>query len=218
MKRRKRISGFSWSKRKTIILLIPAIFVTTWGYFYSWLQDIYGHLFPIALTALLVASIAAISNLLSLQWSRNTVRPFLFFGGGTVRVDASGDYMTIPFRIYNSGSLPATNVDVDIDFFACEEEVTEDNLGSRFSPASVLSARTMILPNSDFTNRYILDLKDSNDSELWKHIEQGQVKVRLRISYESLGRKHATIQTQQISSPAWDKGLALLPIPPQTWK
>ena len=187
------------------------------GILFSYAAENYGQQYAISLTALLVASIAAVATLLSLSWARDIVRPFLSHFGIEVTLDGTGkDYVSIAFSIQNSGSLPATDIDVDIDFFDDAEEVTENNSSSKFAPATKLPTTPMILPNNDYTSEYTLDLKDRNDVELWENIRKGKTKVRLRIRYKSLGRKHLTIQTERISRPLRGKSL-WVPIPPQKW-
>lgn len=218
MKKRKHISGFSWNKRKTIALIIIIVIVVPWGFFYSYSSEKYGQQYSIMLTALLIASIAAVANLLSLQWSRDTVRPFLFHPADTIQPEQVKTNMKISFKIHNSGSLPATNIEVDIDIFASDEEVTEDNISNRFKPATALPIMPMLLPNSHYTATYILNLKDKDDLAQWEAFNQGKAKVRLRISYESMNRKHVTIQTEELSKPEWESRVVFAPIPPQKWK
>jgi hypothetical protein len=217
MKRIKCISGFSWDRRKTIILAVSITIVVLWGLLFSHAVEKYGQQYAISLTALLVASIAAVATLFSLRWSRDTVRPFLSLPGAEFSPDIGEDYVIIQISIRNSGSLPATDVDVDMDFFAHDEEVTEKNRSSKFTTHTKSSLKPMILPNSHFTWRYELNLKDRNHAELWQNIINGKIKFRLRIRYESLGRKHLTIQTERIQKPQLGRGLVLVPIPPQKW-
>ena len=193
------------------------VFVGLWGLFYSFVAEQYGQQYSISLTALLVASIAAVANLLSLKWSRGTIRPFLSLNTNTIRAEPSGDYVNIEFGIHNSGSLPATDIEVDIDFFANDEAVTEDNLSNKYPPAKKSALTIMILPNNDFTAEFVIDLKNKDDSGLWDNFKDGNVIVRLRIFYESLSRKHVTIQTEKICRQPWEKDLVFVPISPQKW-
>jgi hypothetical protein len=218
MKRIKRISGFSWDRQKTIILAGGIIFVVLWERFFSYISETYGQQYAISLTALLVASIATVAALLSLRWARDTVRPFLALFGIKFTSNGVGkDYASVEFNIKNSGSLPATDVDVDVDFFDYDEEVTENNSSSKFAPANKLPTTPMMIPNNDYVSVYTFDLKDRNDVELWENIGKGKTKVRLQIRYKSLGRQHLTIQTERISKSLRGKSLEWVPIPPQKW-
>ncbi len=218
MKRIKRISGFSWDRHKTIALAGGITFVVLWERFFSYITETYGQQYAISLTALLVAIVAAVATLLSLSWSRDTVRPFLSLFGVKIKLDSIGkDRVSIEFSIKNSGSLPATDVDVDIDFFSHDEEVTDNNSSSKFAPATKLPVTPMLIPYNDYISVYTFDLKDRDDVELWENIRKGKTKVRLRIRYKSLGRKHLTIQTEQISRLHRGKDFEFVPIPPQNW-
>ncbi len=199
-------------------MVVSIMIIVLWGLFYLYSKEEYDQQYAISLTALLVASIATVANLLSLQWSRDTIRPFLFHFPDTIQTEQVKTNMRISFKIHNSGSLPATNIEVDIDFFASNEEVTEDNISNRFMLATKLPITPMLLPNCNYTADYILNLKDKNDLEQWNAFSQGKAKVRLRISYESQGRKHTTIQTEEICKPEWENRLVFTPIPPQKWK
>lgn len=221
MKKPVHIHRFSLSRREKIILAVSIVIVVGWGFYYSYVAEQYGRQHAISLTALLVASIAAVAMLLSLNWTRDTIRPFISLSGD-VSADMKGTYVNIPLKICNSGSIPASGVHVTIDFFHKNEEVTEDNLSGKFLPAAEFPAALpifpIVFPNDSVCTQYILDLKDKNDLELWGKIKAGEVKFRLRINYTSLGRKHVTIQTEQITKVEWEKKLILTPVSPWKWK
>ena len=217
MKKRARTSGFSWSRRQTVILVITIVIVGAWGCFYSFAVEHYGHQYAIALTALLVASIATIGTLLALKWTRDTVRPFIS-SFGTIPISHTPDTVTLTFKMQNSGSIPGSDVHTDIDFFDEDEEVTEDNVSKRYQPPNRQSSYGLMLPNDIHYEKYILDLTDKDDVELWENITEGKVKLRLRTMYESLGRKHLTIQTERIVKLKGQKELQLIPFPPQKWE
>ncbi len=184
-----------------------------------WTAETYNIPLAISLLAVTVATVATIATLLSLQWTRDTIRPFLYMtAGGTITpYEVMERYTVFPFNISNSGSLPATRVNVDIDFFSHKEEVTEDNNSSIFKIATKGTETPMILPNDNYISEYVLDMHDTNDHKLLDCIKQGKAKVRFRISYESLDRKHFTIQTFEISKSPWEKKPSFVPIPPQKW-
>jgi hypothetical protein len=188
-----------------------------------WVAKTYDITLAISLGALAVATVAAISNLLSLKWSRDTIRPFLSCQHGHVITNivtdkAGSEHVNIPFRICNSGSLPATNINTDIHFFEHDEEVSDSNRSNKFEIATKIPIEPMLLPNAEYIVSYILDLPKSNDAMLWENIKKGTVKVRIKISYGCLGRRFLTIQTEEISRPDYEKGLVFVPVQPQKWK
>lgn len=172
----------------------------------------------ISLGAFAVATVAAISNLLSLKWSRDAVRPFLYYLSDSVDLDRTKDYVKLAFKIFNSGSLPATNINVDIDFFGKDEEIKGNNTSKIYSVATKEPITPMILPNDYFTEQYIFNLKDINDVKMLQDVEQGKTKIRMRISYSSLDREHLTVETFSLSKPEWETKLQFIPIEPQSWK
>jgi len=120
--------------------------------------------------------------------------------------------------IHNSGSLPATNIEVDIDTFANDEEINEKDSSNRFIQTTKSPITTMLLPNSDYIIKHILNLEEEEDLKKWEAISNGKAKIRFQIYYESMKRKHATIQTEEISKLQWNDTLESVPIPPQNWK
>jgi hypothetical protein len=64
----------------------------------------------------------------------------------------------------------------------------------------------------------MLHLLDDKDMELSKDIAIGQVKFRLRITYNSFGREHKTIQTEQLMKIIIEDNTLTKPIAPQLWK
>jgi hypothetical protein len=217
MKKQRHTSGFSWSKQKTIILIVSIAIVAAWGRFYTFIVDHYDHQMALALTALLVASIAAIGTLLSLKWTRDTIRPFLYMSE-SLKIRGRKKYRTLVFNIKNSGSLPAEDVHVDIHFFDEGEEITEENLSSRYGPPAAKSAPSIVFPNSDYYQNYVLSLEKAKESELWSNIMSGNTKCRVRIIYSSLGRKHTTIQTKAVVKREAEEDVVMKAIPPQKWE
>ncbi|MFC2068304.1 hypothetical protein ACFLTP_04790 [Chloroflexota bacterium] len=211
----KKMSEFFYLKPLRIItsLIVIGLFITILVY----IAKTYNISLAISLLALTVASVAAIANLISLKWTRDTIRPFLSLNSDGIKMEQIKTHISIPFRIFNSGSLPSTDVDVDIDFFAQNEVITEDNHSSRFARAEKSLIPNMIHPNNYYTEKYILNLKDKGDLELWESINQGKVAFRLRVYYTSRGRKHVTISTNKMHQPSWEKGLILESILPQKW-
>ena len=201
------------------MLIISGLYIA----FLMWVAKTYDIILAISLGALAVATAAAISNLLSLKWSRDTIRPFLSCQHAHIKTTivtakVGSEQVNIPFRICNSGSLPAANINTDIDFFERDEEVSDSNQSNKFEIATRIPIEPMLLPNAEYIVSYILDLPKSNDAMLWENLKNGKVKVRIKISYECLGKKFLTIQTEEISGPSYEKGLIASPIPPQKWK
>jgi len=218
MKKREHITGFSLNKGAIAIWILAVIILAAIFYFFGKTLEQYGLTFYISFGSLVVASIAAIGTLLSLQWTRNTIRPFLLWSGASMTPVIKDNYVTLPFRIHNCGSLPASDVEVNIDFFNKEEEVSEDNLSDICSIPIVTSELPLIFPNDQYEERFVLNLDDNNESELWEKIKRGDVKLRLRIKYSSQGRKHATIITQKLCKPEWSESVIFTQIPPLKWK
>lgn len=152
----------------------------------------------------------------SLELTRNAIRPFVS-SVGTIPVSYTADTITLTFQIINSGSIPASNVNTLIDFFDKDEEVKVDNLSNKYLPPNRQSGYSLMLPKNMHYEKFILDMKDKGDIQLWQNIQRGEVKLRLRTTYESLGRKHGTIQTNQIVKLKGQKDLQLIPVLPQEW-
>lgn len=224
MKKRAKISRFSWSRRETIILVVSVIVVAIWGFFYSFAVEKYGHQYAISLTAMLVASIAAIGTLLSLQWTRNTIRPFLSFDG-TIKLGGSDREKTLAFLISNTGSMPANDVRIRVDVFGIDESINLNNLSNRyegfFDTEEENTKEEMVLfPNQNWHTVYNANLTRSKDKALWEGLLSSKVKLRITIWYSSFGRKHKTVQTlafDELSLSSDGKHFHGISIEPQKW-
>lgn len=169
--------------------------------------------------SIIIATMAVINSVFATTLANETQRPWLYMIGGEVTAyERNNRYTVLPFIICNSGSLPATNIDCNIDFFANEEKITEDNESRVFKVATKGEETLMLLPDGTHTEEYVLDIQNPNDRQLLDCIKQGKAKVRLRISYESFSRKHLIIQTYELSKREWEESPAFIPIPPQKWK
>ena len=73
-----------------------------------------------------------------------------------------------------------------------------------------------LLPNHTFIKDCVFDLRQKSHLDLWENIKNEKVKVRLRIMYKGVDRKHITIQTGHLLK---QTGIELLtrPIVPQKW-
>ena len=169
--------------------------------------------------SIIIATMAVINSTFATTLANETQRPWLYIIGGKVTAyERNNRYTVLPFILSNSGSLPATNVYCNIDFFANEEKITEDNKSRVFEVAVKGEETPMLLPNGTYTEEYVLDIQNPNDRQLLDCIKQGKTKVRFCISYESLSRKHLTIQTYELFQRKWEENLAFIPIAPQKWK
>lgn len=153
----------------------------------------------------------------SLELTRNAIRPFIYTAD-SINVKRVEKYITLTFNIYNSGSLPGKDVYTDITFFDKDEEITEENLSSKYAPEEVKSKPSILFPNSKYYHSYIIDLNQEADSKIWDDIMQGKTKCRVRTTYTSLGRKYVTIQTEELAKQEWAEGIVTKPIPPQKWE
>lgn len=127
----------------------------------------------------------------------------------------------LEFKIENTGSMPASDVHAYIQFFDEDEEVTEDNLSSKYLPPIEQSALEgydclFLLPNHTLLKDCVLDLRQKSHLDLWENINNEKVKVRLRIMYRGVGRKHITIQTGRLLKQIGTE-LPTTPIVPGKW-
>ncbi len=198
---------------------LPIIGVAVFA-FAVYLGAIYGIAISFAFFSIIVATYFASRSLKltskSLELTRNTQRPFLSLSE-SIPVSMTEDMATMTFNIRNSGSLPAGDVHSEIDFFDEDEEVTEDNLSSKYLSPHRRSEYGLLFPNSTYYEKFQLDLKDKGDLELWQNIEEGKVKFRARIMYGGLETRHITIDTAQIVRIRGEEQLQILPISPQKW-
>ena len=205
----------------TVEVIVASIIWFSGDWFFAGSRETFGPLnsYIFILLSIIIATIAAINSIFATTLANETQRPWLYpLGGEVAPYESHNRYTVLPFTISNSGSLPATNIYCNIDFFANEEKITEDNKSHVFEVAIKREETHMLPPNGTFTEQYILDIQNPNDRQLLDCIKQGKTKVRFRISYESLSRKHLTIQTSELSQSKWDENLQFRPIPPQKWK
>jgi hypothetical protein len=219
-----------WFRRHLIFTNLALIGVEVGGAFLIWFtlggRQTFGPLnaYAIVCVSVIVASVAALNSMFasvaahdSLELTRNSLRPFLYIAG-SIGIKGVGKFIRLTFTIQNSGSLPAEDVNADIDFFYEDEEVTEDNLSRKYQLPTREPVFSLVFPNSSYYPRYILNLQDENDLELWQNIQQGKTACRVRITYKSLGRKHLTIETEKLAKQEWEENLITTPIPPQKWE
>jgi hypothetical protein len=216
MKKRLHIFGLSWSLKEVVVLSAIIVILILLVISCIFLPDVWENPYIIPIAALIVASIAAIGTLISLKLTRDTIRPFLYMAE-SIKIRGLRKYRTMVFNIKNSGSLPAEDVNVAIHFFGEDEKVTEENSSSRYRPPKAKSAPTIVFPNSDYYQNYVLDLEKAKESELWNNIIRGKIKCRVRIIYSSLGRKHTTIQTKAVVKREAEEDVVVKAIPPQKW-
>lgn len=168
----------------------------------SWAAYSYQH-YPFAeflsYFALMVAAIAALATLLSLKYTRDTVRPFLCFGG---TINLEGNPPKIPvlgFPVTNTGMMPADNVTIRINPFETNEKITEDNVSKRCEKSFFDSAeevdKLILFPRQTKELRIKIDLTRADHEQLLQRLLAGHIKLRINISYSSFGRKYRTIST-----------------------
>lgn len=181
--------------------------------------------------SVVIASIAALNSMFasvaahdsfittseSLELTRKMIRPFLYTAG-SIDVKRVGNHITLVFAIQNSGSLPANDVKTDIQFFDKDEEITEENLSSKYAPLPEESISPILFPNSTIYRNYVLNLKEANDLELFTALKEGKTECRVQTKYASLGIRYLTIQTIKLAKLDWAKGIFVTPILPQKWQ
>lgn len=203
---------------KKQVNVVVAVLVVAFAVYLGWLESI---ALSFAFLSIIVATFFASRSLKrtseSLELTRKMIRPFLTLSD-VIPVDKVRDNVTLTFKIHNSGSLPASDAHTDIDFFGEGEEVTEDNLSTKYQRPKRMYEYSLVFPNHHYYEVYILNLKDTNDLDLWENIRNGKVKFRLRIMYTGLGNEYITIQTEHITKPEWEDKLQLLPVLPQKWE
>ena len=205
----------------TVEVILASIIWFSGAWFFAGSRETFGPLnsYIFIWLSIIIATMAVINSIVAITLANETQRPWLYMIGGKVTpYERNHRYTVLPFILSNSGSLPATNVDSHIDFFANDEEITEDNESRVFEVPTREEETPMLLPNDTYTEGFVLDIQNPNDRQLLDCIKQGKTKVRFRVSYESLSRKHLTIQTDRLSKLEWEADLVLTPIPPQKWK
>ena len=168
--------------------------------------------------AVVVAACAAIASLMSFQWARDTVRPFVFFTGH-IDVGGKDDNRYITFHIKNSGTIPASNVGVNVFPFGTAEKMTKNNKGKTYKFPKEEDVFVIIFPNLEFQAVKDFDITKPEDKHVWDNMIAGNVKLRIVISYKSLRRRHKTIQSIRLDQFDEQKSkLWGLIIEPQMWK
>ncbi len=223
----KLLDNFAKYKIKITVITLLILFFIVYTIASRNLEPAESLSFSMLIVAGLAAIIACIAVILAkesldatnkaLELTRTSIRPLLYTSG-SIKVKRVEKYITLQFDILNSGSLPGENVNAYIDFFEDSEEVTEDNLSNRYTQTTRESEFSLLFPNSIYHEIYILDLEEKNDLELWNSIKEGKTKYRIRIIYNSLGRRHLTIKTENIVKPEWEDKLLTTSILPQKWE
>lgn len=211
------IAGSICSRKGTILGLLGGLLALYWVY-YSYNR--YEFTVFVSYFALLVAAIAALAALLSLKYTRDTVRPFLTFKG-TINIGRT----TLAFPITNTGSMPADDIMIRIDAFELNEEISLENVSKRyanlFEELSEDSGEALILfPNQTWQHVLSVDLTGESGKEVWEKLLNGNIRLRITISYRSFRRKHKTIQTlafDELSLSKDGKYFHGLSVKPQKW-
>jgi len=194
-----------------------------------WISYIYQH-YPfiefLSHFALMVATIAALAALLSLKYTRDTVRPFLSFSG-TINLGGTPQELTLAFPVTNTGSMPADNVKLTIDPFGTGERISLDNVSKKYErflelENEVSEEALTLFPNQTWQCVVNTDLTRQTNKQLYHGMLGGHVKLRITITYSSFGRKHKTIHTVAFDKLSFHKGdghsyLHGISVEPQKW-
>ena len=216
------------AKHPTTILVVIAVLTIA---FATYLAALYGIAIFFAFLSIAVAVFFASRSLRfasesselareSLELTRAMQRPFLAWKASPL-VNITPDMIKLEFKIENTGSMPASDVHAYVQFFDEDERVTDDNLSSKYPPLieqSVVEGYDcfFLLPSHTLIKDCVLDLRQKNHLDLWENIKNEKVKVRLRIMYKGVGRKHVTIQTGHLLKQIGTE-LLTTPIVPQEW-
>jgi hypothetical protein len=212
-------------RRHTVFTNLALIGVEVGGASLAWFifngrqtfESLHSYFFICA--SIVIASVAALNSILASSIASEAQRPFLYRTSLT-KTQRVGKYITLGFNIKNSGSLPAEDVQTDINFFDKDEKATERNRSDIYEPPILESESSsfLLFPNSDYYQSIVLDLEQADDLKLWNDIKDGKTKCRIRITYTSLGRKHETMQTEELVKRESETDITTKPIPPQKWK
>jgi len=213
--------GYIRRRGRIIPIFLISLPVLYWVY-YSY--EHYEFIVFISYFALLVAATAALANCISLKYTRDTVRPFLMFGG-TINLGGLPEKRTLAFPITNSGSVPADNVKLEVKPFGIDEQISLENVSKKYAmffdePTKDSQEALILFPNATWQSVLAADLTQESDQELWKGLLNGNIKLRITISYSSFGRRHKTIQTlafDELSLSKDEKRLYGLSVKPQKW-
>jgi len=179
----------------------------------------YAPLIIVSISAIF-AGVSAIIASRSLDLTRDTVRPFLTFGG-TINL---GD-TTLAFPITNTGSMPADDVSVMIDPFGVDEDIgleTASEKCAKFSDEAIEDPQEAVIlfPNQTWQAVLNVDLTNESDRKLRDGLLSGDVRLRITIAYSSFRRKHETVQTSafdELSLSRDGKQFHGMSIKPQKW-
>jgi hypothetical protein len=194
-------------KKETIIYLLAGIVgisLVTYSYLHNPFNEFLSY------CALMVAAIAALAATLSLKYTRDTVRPFLYFDG---TINLEGNPPEIPalgFPVTNSGMMPADNVTIRINPFETNEKITADNVSKRYEESFFASAEKVdklsLFPRQTKQLLIKVDLTRPDHEQLLQRLLAGHVKLRINISYSGLGKKYRTISTVGFDKLSFRKG------------
>jgi hypothetical protein len=185
---------------------------------------------------LLLSTLALVANLIALFFTRRSLqkteeglqltraiqRPFVSFSG-PIRILKKANSIILEFKVQNFGNFPASDIKEYFQFFSEDENITEDNISAKYPP--VISRWSLdkhsytmtIFPHDFLWLTCNFELKQKNQAELWRDIQNGKVKVRLQIIYNELSKKHSTNQAMKLSMLEGKQELLGTPIAPYKW-
>ncbi|MCJ7426319.1 MAG: hypothetical protein MUO17_04210 [Dehalococcoidales bacterium] len=219
-----------WCRRHLLLAHISLLaFIAFWAILFWYLAEWFWgggrqtfeslHSYGFIWVSIAIASVAALNSMLASSIASEAQRPFISLQPGTIPVIETVNEITIKLEIKNTGTMPGNDVTADIGFFDEDEEITEANMSKKYPTETQRLPYLTMFPNATCHITYMFDLGQETAMKLWKNLKKGKVRFRLRIMYTSLGRKHITIQSEQIEKTSKETGeLHRSPVPPQTWK
>lgn len=195
-------------KKETISYLLGGVVGISWVV-YAYLHYPFNEF--LSYSAIMVAAIAALAAVLALKYTRDTVRPFLYFGG---TINLESDPPNIPvlaFPVTNSGMMPADNVKIRINPFEINEKITADNVSKRcekafFDFAEFEVHKLTLFPRQTKELRVKIDLTRADHEQLVQRLLTGHIKLRTNISYSGFGKEYRTISTVEFDQSSFRQG------------
>lgn len=200
LRKRVNLFGFRWSWAEIVGLSVGILGGTllVWNLFAN-----LEYTYFLASLAIVVAAVAGVGTLLSLKWTRDTVRPFLSITAREFILHEEGDWGFIKLTMRNLGSLPAEEVSIDISSFMSEREGESEKL---FDTQRLFDA-LVIFPNQEGEIMYTVT------PVLFPEFVRKGAKLHVKIKYKSIHKECETLRAIRI---IWDYELNSFIFPPIT--
>lgn len=200
LRKRVNLLGFRWSWAEIVGLSVGIVGGTllVWN-----LSAKLEYIYFLSSLAIVVAAIAGIGTLLSLKWTRDTVRPFLTITARDFTLHEEGNWGFIKLIMRNLGSLPAEEVSLDISSFISEREGDSEEL----IDTQRLFDALVIFPNQEGEIIYTV-----TPALFPEFIKKGG-KLHVKIKYKSMHKECETLRAIRI---VWDYELNSFTFPPIT--